>query len=157
MFEVSLLGLFGFCISFRLFRVGGLNIPTSSMRVHSSALGRTFLQNSSLYSIAGPSMLSLGRYIASAGATPPSPPQSRSDVSSPSTSKQYKSATSAPPRNISTSTAATSGTDAEAENPDPLPILPRPLGVLKRPSTARTTWAEELMNPNSRMENRRVL
>lgn len=47
--------------------------------------------------------------------------------------------------------------ESRHEEPRPLPLLPRPLGVSLQPSTTRTRWTENMWNQDTRMENRRVL
>ena len=63
-----------------------------------------------------------------------------------------------PPENKQTGSQSTSGIDETSTPPkekeDKLPLLSRPLGVKEPPSTEASTWAQNMLNQEVRMEQR---
>ena len=63
-----------------------------------------------------------------------------------------------PPENKQTGSQSTSGIDETSTPPkekeDKLPLLSRPLGVKEPPSTKASTWAQNMLNQEVRMEQR---
>jgi len=57
----------------------------------------------------------------------------------------------------SSSARAPASAEHGNDEPVPLPLLPRPLGVSLQPSTTHAGWTESMWNQDTRMENRRVL
>ena len=61
-----------------------------------------------------------------------------------------------PTENKQTGSQSTSGIDETStkEKEDKLPLLSRPLGVKEPPSTEASTWAQNMLNQEVRMEQR---
>ena len=61
-----------------------------------------------------------------------------------------------PTENKQTGSKSTSGIDETStkEKEDKLPLLSRPLGVKEPPSTEASTWAQNMLNQEVRMEQR---
>ncbi|KAF8311862.1 hypothetical protein DL93DRAFT_2082797 [Clavulina sp. PMI_390] len=81
----------------------------------------------------------------------------RPGVAGPSTWAHRAYSTKAPESQPAPSLNTDPQTPGESTDPESLPVLPRPLGVLERPSTTHGTWTDQMWNQSSRLENRRVL
>jgi mitochondrial ATPase complex subunit ATP10 len=83
--------------------------------------------------------------------------RSRSDKAAREPSTPETAVQASAPAVLPDSKGKAADTSKVVKNNDPLPYLPRPLGVKDRPSLVSLSWQERMMDQDARMEERKVM